>query len=74
MDDCKEALHRLYQYLDRELTEEDQRIVKAHLHHCPPCKDLFHFEENVLTFIGATCRQTAAPLSLRDKVQKLCQD
>jgi hypothetical protein len=27
----------------------------------------------VLTFIGERCRQTMAPPSLRDKVQKLCQ-
>jgi mycothiol system anti-sigma-R factor len=74
MDDCREAMHRLYQYLDRELSEEDLRVVRAHLHHCPPCQDLFRFEENVLTFIGESCRKISAPPSLRDKVQKMCHD
>jgi mycothiol system anti-sigma-R factor len=73
MDNCKEAINRLNQYLDRELNDEEQQIVRRHLEHCPPCLDLFRFEENVLTFIGERCRQTMAPPSLRDKVQKLCQ-
>jgi len=73
MDNCKEAVKRLNQYLDRELSDDEQRIVRQHLEHCPPCLDLFRFEENVLTFIGERCRQTMAPSSLRVKVQKLCQ-
>lgn len=73
MDNCKEALHRLYQYLDRELTEDEQLVVKRHLDRCPPCQHLFQFEENVLVFIGQQCRQTAAPAGLRERVQRLCQ-
>lgn len=74
MDNCKEAVHRLYEYLDRELSEDEQRVVQTHLSHCPPCLDLFRFEENVLTFVGDQCRQTAAPAQLRDRVRKLCHD
>jgi len=74
MDNCKEAVHRLYQYLDRELTTDEQREVHTHLSHCPPCLDLFRFEENILTFVGSTCRETAAPAELRDRIRKLCQD
>jgi mycothiol system anti-sigma-R factor len=74
MHDCRETMHRLYQYLDRELNEDDQQVVEQHLAHCPPCRDLFRFEENVLTFIGATCRKTEAPPGLHDRVRKLCQD
>lgn len=73
MSNCKEAVARLNQYLDRELNDDEQQVVRKHLERCPPCLDLFHFEENVLTFIGDRCRETTAPPSLRDKVQKLCQ-
>lgn len=73
MDNCKEAVHRLYEYLDRELSMEEQQVVKTHLSHCPPCHELFRFEANVLTFIGTKCRETAAPADLRDRVKKLCQ-
>jgi mycothiol system anti-sigma-R factor len=74
MHDCRETMHRLYQYLDRELSEDDQAIVQQHLDHCPPCRDLFRFEENVLTFISEKCREVGAPPSLRDKVMRLCQE
>ncbi len=71
MGNCRETLDRLYQYLDRELSDAEQRIVQQHLERCPPCRDLFQFEANVLTFVGRRCRETAAPPSLRDRVQKL---
>ncbi len=73
MDNCREAVARLNQYLDRELNSDEQEVVKTHLAHCPPCLDLFRFEENVLTFVGNRCRETMAPPALRDRVQKLCQ-
>jgi mycothiol system anti-sigma-R factor len=73
MSNCKDAVNRLYEYLDRELTDAELSEVHRHLEHCPPCLDLFRFEENVLTLVGKRCRETIAPPSLRDKVQKLCQ-
>ena len=73
MVDCKEAMHRLYQYLDRELHDDERLIVERHLADCPPCAGLYRFEENVLTFIGERCRRTAAPEQLRERVRKLCQ-
>lgn len=73
MDNCKEAVDRLYQYLDRELSADEQRVVQTHLSHCPPCLDMFRFEENILTFVGDKCRETAAPDDLRHRVRKLCQ-
>lgn len=73
MHDCRDAMHRLYEYLDRELSPEDQQVVQDHLDRCPPCRDLFHFEENVLTFIGEKCRQTAAPPALKERVRRMCQ-
>jgi mycothiol system anti-sigma-R factor len=73
MVDCKEAMHRVYRYLDRELTADERAIVQRHLDGCPPCADLFRFEENVLTFVGRRCRQTEAPEQLRDRVRRLCQ-
>jgi mycothiol system anti-sigma-R factor len=66
-------MHRVYQYLDRELSAEERAIVQRHLDVCPPCADLYEFEENVLKFVGRRCRQTAAPEQLRDRVRKLCQ-
>jgi mycothiol system anti-sigma-R factor len=74
MHDCRETMHRLYQFLDRELSDNDRTVVEEHLSHCPPCRDLFRFEANVLTYIGETCRKTSAPPELRERVRKLCQE
>lgn len=70
--DCDEVVDRLYAYLDRELTAEEQAEVQRHLDACPPCKDRFRFEENVLRLVGRCARQLSAPPSLVDRVRRMC--
>jgi mycothiol system anti-sigma-R factor len=72
MGDCKETLDRLYEYLDRELSEQEQIEVQQHLDDCPPCRDRFHFEENVLRVVRRCCRDVSAPPSLVEKVRRIC--
>lgn len=73
MGTCSQTVEHLYGYLDRELSEQEQREVQVHLDRCPPCRDLFRFEANVLSLIGQRCRQTSAPPELKDRVRKMCQ-
>ncbi len=73
MGTCKQTIEHLYQYIDRELSEVELHEVRAHLDRCPPCRDHFRFEENVLSLIGQRCRETSAPPELRDRVRKMCQ-
>ena len=35
--DCSEVLHRIYEYLDGEMSADDVRRVAAHLNECQPC-------------------------------------
>jgi len=72
MGDCRETLERLYEYLDRELSEAEQIEVQGHLDDCPPCRDRFHFEENVLRLVRRCCRDVSAPPSLVEKVRRIC--
>jgi anti-sigma factor (TIGR02949 family) len=72
MGDCKETLDRLYEYLDRELSEAERREVQQHLDDCPPCLDRFKFEENVLRLVRRCCRDVEAPPSLVEKVRQIC--
>lgn len=74
MGTCKQTIEHLYQYLDRELSAEERLEVQRHLDQCPPCRDHFRFEENVLSIIGQRCRQTSAPTELRDRVRKMCRE
>jgi mycothiol system anti-sigma-R factor len=72
MGDCKDTLDRLYEYLDRELSEAERLEVQQHLDDCPPCLDRFEFEENVLRLVRRCCRDVAAPQSLVEKVRQIC--
>jgi len=45
---CEEAVKRLNDYLDRELTEKEREDVIKHLQICRPCLEKFSFEENLI--------------------------
>ena len=72
MANCDKTIAKLYEYLDRELNLDERREVELHLALCPPCRDHFRFEYNVLSVIGERCRATAAPPALVARVRKLC--
>jgi anti-sigma factor (TIGR02949 family) len=65
---CQEALEHLYEFLDRELTPEDERRVREHLTACPPCDDRFDVEQAFLRFVEARCRVQGAPPELRRRI------
>lgn len=67
---CQEAFRRLNDYLDRELTQEEIRMVQTHLEICATCAMEFQFEANVLKQIRAKVRQIQAPPALLSKVLK----
>ena len=66
--DCNETLHRLYTYLDGELTEERRLQIKQHLDECPPCVEAFDFEAELRIVIAKKCRDHV-PESLRERVK-----
>lgn len=72
MLDCDEVLERLYYFLDRELSDAELAEVRSHLEACPPCRDRFTFEQNVLRRVGTCARKLNAPPSLVDKVRRMC--
>ena len=71
---CEQIAALLYQYIDRELTDEEYRRVQQHLDACPPCKHVFRLEQNMLTLIGERCRKVCAPNSLIDRVKALSSE
>ena len=44
---CKEALGRLDDYLDRELSPDEQAKVRTHLRICQECARKFSFEDKL---------------------------
>ena len=67
MDDCSEAIVRLYHFLDGELTEERRVEIRRHLDDCGHCLEAFDFEAEVRVMIAARCRDEV-PESLRIRI------
>jgi anti-sigma factor (TIGR02949 family) len=59
--DCDDAIHRIYQYLDGELTVWRRRAIARHLDDCPPCADGFDFEIELRQVIASKCRDEVPP-------------
>ena len=53
--DCEQAIHRLYEYLDGELTVWRRRAIARHLDECPPCAQGFTFEVELRQVIVSKC-------------------
>ena len=66
-DECAEALHRLYHFLDGELTAERRAAIQHHLDLCPPCIGAFEFEAELRVVISRGC-QEVVPVDLRQRI------
>ncbi len=65
---CYEVLARLQTFLDRELTEGEIETVRMHLDCCPPCKQVFRFEEHLRRLVKIRCLDEVCPRSLREQI------
>jgi mycothiol system anti-sigma-R factor len=64
--DCDETIHRIYEYLDGELTVWRRQAISRHLDECPPCAEGFDFEIELRQVIASKCRdEVPAELKLR---------
>jgi mycothiol system anti-sigma-R factor len=59
--DCDDAILRIYQYLDGELTVWRRRAITRHLDDCPPCAQGFDFEIELRAVIASKCRDEVPP-------------
>ncbi|MCP5007808.1 MAG: hypothetical protein GY941_28310 [Planctomycetes bacterium] len=48
---CNEAKDKLYEYLDREIDQDNYLQIKGHLDRCRKCCDQFEFEQSFKQFI-----------------------
>lgn len=65
---CQDAVDRMYEYLDEELTPEVREDVRRHLAACLPCLQHFGFEEAYLRFLRARTAAKSAPAGLRRQI------
>jgi len=57
----------LHKYLDHELTSDEEKIIKEHLHSCEACYQHFHELEKAVAFVQSTSH-IEAPLNFTEGV------
>lgn len=70
--DCRDAVHRLYHYLDGELDDARRAIIRGHLDECLPCLEAFDFEAELRQVIARKCRDQV-PDALRLRIAQAIQ-
>jgi len=67
---CREAVARLDDYVDRELSEAEMGRVREHLETCEACAGHFRAEEQLLHQVREKVRRIAVPGGLMERIQK----
>jgi len=65
--DCSSVLEHVYEYIDREMADDDLATVQQHLEECTPCLAEYGLEQAVKSLVHRCCSETA-PEELRAKV------
>jgi anti-sigma factor (TIGR02949 family) len=71
---CDQALRRLEDFLDGELTRADLRKVQEHLDTCVPCTSQFAFEAAVLRSVREKLQRTDLPPGLLTRIRAMLGD
>lgn len=69
---CREALERVYEYLDNELGPADAAEIKRHFEKCRSCYPVLKFCQSFQDAMqrAADC-QCCAPKELKDRIAEL---
>ncbi len=71
---CDDVFRRLDDYLDRELSEAEMRLVAEHLDTCAQCAQEHRFEARVLDSIKGKLGKIKAPDLLLKRISKVLDD
>ena len=63
--DCSEVLHRIYEYLDGEMSADDVRRVASHLSECQPCLAEHDLDVALKATVRRSCTGEVAPAAVR---------
>ena len=71
---CEEAVKRLNEYLDHQLSDSERVVVMKHLEICRPCLRRFTFEQTLVISLRQKAAHLCAPSALREKLHGLLRD
>lgn len=57
---CQEALNLLYDIIDKEASDIDEKAVEEHLSHCRHCSEIYRLESMVNDFIQAKLQRSVS--------------
>jgi mycothiol system anti-sigma-R factor len=64
---CRDAVERLYHFLDGELTAERRQLIQRHLDECTDCIEAYEFEAELRIAISRGCKESV-PETLRLRI------
>jgi anti-sigma factor (TIGR02949 family) len=70
--DCAQALKRMFELIDRELSDEDREAVERHLQACRSCLSRAEFERALKSKVEALS-QSDVPSKTLDRITALMQ-
>ena len=65
--DCAQALARVYEYLDGELSPADLDRIREHIDDCGPCLQQYDLDVALKALVRRSC-QESAPADLRQRI------
>jgi mycothiol system anti-sigma-R factor len=68
--DCSDVLHRIYEYLDGEMSADDVRRVAAHLGECQPCLAEHDLDVALKQAVRRSCSGETAPAAVRLQIMQ----
>jgi anti-sigma factor (TIGR02949 family) len=71
---CEQAFSRIDDFLDRELSAEDMKLVQEHLDTCAACSAEFTFEATLIQGVRDKLRRIAVPPDLLSRISRKLAD
>ena len=66
--DCTQALSRLFEFLDAEISEADGDRIRQHLADCEPCLAEYDIEDHLKKLVRRSCHEQA-PVELQLRIR-----
>ena len=66
--DCSEVLHRVYEYLDGEMTPDDTAKIRHHLDACGPCLREYDLDQALKALVKRSWAWVGAAVALRTQI------
>jgi mycothiol system anti-sigma-R factor len=67
-EECREAIEKVYLYLDGEIADDDCALIRQHLEDCSPCLRAYGLEREFKALIARRCGCEETPAELRGRV------